>query len=126
MLNIKINRDIETNVMTHTVGYNYSSYDIFSNRKEDLAKIISSTALLLINDPLDKTFKSLELQVLSATEASITYNNDRTIYIVYNDRNKQFEMSGLNLAISPQYLRIAFLSESIVEMEPSCLIQKEK
>lgn len=122
MLNIKINRDVETNEMQNTVSYNYSSYDIFSNRKEDLAKTIASTALLLINDPLDKTFKSLELQVLSATEASITYNNDRTIYITYNDRNKQFEMSGLNLAISPQYLRIAFLSDSIVEMEPSCLM----
>nr|DAN45281.1 MAG TPA: hypothetical protein [Caudoviricetes sp.] len=120
MLNIKINRDIETNEMSHTIGYNYSSYDIFSNRKEDLSKIVASTALLLINDPLDKTFKSLELQVLSVTEASITYNNDRTIYITYNDRNKQFEMSGLNLGISPQYLRIAFLSDTIVEVPLTC------
>lgn len=123
MLNIKINRDPETNEMQHTVGYNYSAYDVFSNHKEQLTKIVATTALSLISGPLDKTFESLELQCLSATEASLTYNNNKTIYINYSMANKQFEISGLNIAISPQYLRIAFLSDVIVEMEPSCLMQ---
>lgn len=123
MLNIKINRDVISNEITHTIDYNYSVHDVFSNHAKQLSEIVETTALSLISGPLDKTFESLELQCLSATEASLTYNNSKTIYINYNMANKQFEISGLNIAISPQYLRIAFLSDVIVEMEPSCLIQ---
>lgn len=123
MLNIKINRDVISNEITRTIGYNYSVHDVFSNHAKQLSEIVETTALSLISGPLDKTFESLELQCLSATEASLTYNNNRTIYINYNMANKQFEISGLNIAISPQYLRIAFLSDVIVEMEPSCLMK---
>ena len=123
MLNIKINRDPETNEMQHTVGYNYAVYDVFSNHKEKLTKIVATTALTLINVPLDKNFKSLELQGLSATEASLTYNNNKTIYIKYSMVNKQFEIAGLGIEVTPQYLKIAFLSDAIVEILPSCLIQ---
>nr|DAM89794.1 MAG TPA: hypothetical protein [Caudoviricetes sp.] len=106
--------------MQHTVGYNYSAYDVFSNRKEQLTKIVATTALSLINSPLDKNFKSLELQGLSATEASLTYNNNKTIYIKYNMVNKQFEISGLGVEVTPQYLKIAFLSDAIVEVPVTC------
>lgn len=120
MLNISVNRDTETNEIVNMVSYNCNSYDLFSKQKDYLSKIIESTALLMIEDPHNKTFKSLELHALDEKEASITYNSDRTIYIKYNDRNKQFEMKGLGIAISPQYLRIAFLSEAIVEISPLC------
>nr|DAS05115.1 MAG TPA: hypothetical protein [Caudoviricetes sp.] len=126
MLNIKIERDIDTDEVTRAISYNHSVYDIFTNHAEELSKIVATTALLLINDPLDKTFKSfksLELQALNAAEATITYNNDRTISIMYDDKNKQFEISRLNIAVTPQYLRILFLSEATVEILPSCLIQ---
>lgn len=126
MLNIKINRDVETNEITRAISYNYAAYDVFTNHSEQLSKIVATTALLLINDPIDKTFtsfKSLELQVLNAAEATITYNNDRAISIMYDDKNKQFEISRLNIAVTPQYLRILFLSEAVVEILPSCLIQ---
>lgn len=125
MLNIKIERDIDTDEVTRAISYNHSVYDIFTNHAEELSKIVATTALLLINDPIDKTFKSfksLELQALNAAEATITYNNDRAISITYDDKNKQFEISGLNIAVTPQYLRILFLSEAIVEILPSCLI----
>lgn len=124
MLNIKINRDIISNGITHTIGYNYSVHDVFSNHAKQLSEIVATTALSLISGPLDKTFESLELQCLSATEASLTYNNNRTIYINYNMANKQFEIAGLGIEVTPQYLKIAFLSDAIVEIEPSCLIQK--
>lgn len=126
MLNIKIERDIDTDEVTRAISYNHSVYDIFTNHAEELSKIVATTALLLINDPIDKTFKSfksLELQALNAAEATITYNNDRAISITYDDKNKQFEISGLNIAVTPQYLRILFLSEAIVEILPSCLMQ---
>ena len=126
MLNIKIERDIDTDEVTRTISYNHSVYDVFSNHAEQLSKIIATTALLLMNNSIDKTFKSfksLELQVLNAAEATITYNNDRAISITYDDKNKQFEISGLNIAVTPQYLQILFLSEAIVEILPSCLMQ---
>ena len=126
MLNIKIERDIDTDEVTRAISYNHSVYDIFTNHAEELSKIVATTALLLINDPIDKTFKSfesLELQALNAAEATITYNNDRAISITYDDKNKQFEISGLNIAVTPQYLRILFLSEAVVEILPSCLMQ---
>lgn len=125
MLNIKIERDIDTDEVTRTISYNHSVYDMFSNHAEQLSKIVATTALLLMNNSIDKTFKSfksLELQVLNASEATITYNNDRAISIMYDDKNKQFEISGLNIAVTPQYLQILFLSEAIVEILPSCLI----
>lgn len=125
MLNIKIERDIDTDEVTRTISYNHSVYDIFSNHAEQLSKIVATTALLLMNNSIDKTFKSfksLELQVLTAAEATITYNNDRAISIMYDDKNKQFEISGLNIAVTPQYLQILFLSEAVVEILPSCLI----
>ena len=126
MLNIKIERDIDTDEVTRTISYNHSVYDVFSNHAEQLSKIIATTALLLMNNSIDKafkSFKSLELQVLNAAEATITYNNDRAISIMYDDKNKQFEISGLNIAVTPQYLQILFLSEAVVEILPSCLIQ---
>ena len=126
MLNIKIERDIDTDEVTRAISYNHSVYDIFTNHAEELSKIVATTALLLINDPIDKTFKSfksLELQALNAAEATITYNNDRAISITYDDKNKQFKISRLNIAVTPQYLRILFLSEAIVEILPSCLMQ---
>lgn len=126
MLNIKIERDIDTDEVTRAISYNRSVYDIFSNHAEQLSKIVATTALLLMNNSIDKTFKSfksLELQVLNASEATITYNNDRAISIMYDDKNKQFEISGLNIAVTPQYLQILFLSEAVVEILPSCLIQ---
>lgn len=126
MLNIKIERDIDTDEVTRAISYNHSVYDVFSNYAEQLSKIVASTALLLMNNSLDKTFKSfksLELQVTNADEATITYNNDRAISIMYDDKNKQFEISGLNIAVTPQYLQILFLSEAVVEILPSCLIQ---
>lgn len=125
MLNIKIERDIDTDEVTRSISYNHSVYDVFSNHAEQLSKIVATTALLLMNNSLDKTFKSfksLELQVLNAAEATITYNNDRAISIMYDDKNKQFEISGLNIAVTPQYLQILFLSEAVVEILPSCLI----
>lgn len=124
MLNIKINRDVDTNEITRAISYNYSAYDVFSNHAEQLSKIVATTALSLISGPLDKTFESLELQGLNATEASLIYNNNKTIYIKYNMLNKQFEISGIGVVVTPQYLKIAFLSDTIVEIEPSCLIQK--
>lgn len=120
MLNIKINRDVETNEITRTISYNYAAYDVFSNNAEKLSKIIATTALSLINGPLDKTFESLELQGLSATEASLTYNNNKTIYIKYNMANKQFEISGLGVEVAPQYLKIAFLADVLVEVPLTC------
>ena len=126
MLNIKIERDIDTDEVTRAISYNHSVYDVFSNHAEQLSKIVATTALLLMNNSLDKTFKafkSLELQVTNAAEATITYNNDRAISIMYDDKNKQFEISGLNIAVTPQYLQILFLSEALVEILPSCLIQ---
>lgn len=125
MLNIKIERDVDTDKVTRAISYNHSVYDVFSNHAEQLSKIVATTALLLMNNSLDKTFKSfksLELQALNAAEATITYNNDRAISITYDDKNKQFEISGLNIAVTPQYLQILFLSEAIVEILPSCLI----
>ena len=125
MLNIKIERDIDTDEVTRSISYNHSVYDIFTNHAEQLSKIVATTALLLMNNSLDKTFKSfksLELQALNASEATITYNNDRAISIMYDDKNKQFEISGLNIAVTPQYLQILFLSEAVVEILPSCLI----
>lgn len=120
MLNIKINRDPETNEMQHVVEYNYSAYDVFSNHKEQLTKIVATTALSLINGPLDKTFESLELQGLSATEASLTYNSNKTIYINYSMANKQFEISGLGIEVIPKYLKIVFLADAIVEVPVMC------
>ena len=123
MLNIKIERDIDTDEVTRAISYNHSVYDIFTNHAEELSKIVATTALLLINDPIDKTFKSfksLELQALNAAEATITYNNDRAISITYDDKNKQFKISRLNIAVTPQYLRILFLSEAIVEVPLTC------
>lgn len=125
MLNIKIERDIDTDEVTRAISYNHSVYDIFTNHAEELSKMVATTALLLMNNSLDKTFKSfesLELQALNAAEATITYNNDRAISITYDDKNKQFEISRLDIAVTPQYLQILFLSEAIVEILPSCLI----
>lgn len=126
MLNIKIERNIDTDEVTRAISYNHYVYDVFSNHAELLSKIVATTALLLMNNSLDKTFKSfksLELQVTNAAEATITYNNDRAISIMYDDKNKQFEISGLNIAVTPQYLQILFLSEAVVEILPSCLMQ---
>ena len=121
MLNINIERDIDTDEVTRTISYNHSVYDVFSNHVEQLSKIVATTALLLTNNSLDKTFKSfksLELQVVNAAEATITYNNDRSISITYDDKNKWFEISGLNIEVNPKYLQILFLSEAIVEILP--------
>lgn len=120
MLNIKFERDIDTDEVTCTISYNHSVYDIFTNHAEQLSKLVATTALSLISGPLDKTFESLELQGLSATEASLTYNNSKTIYIKYNMANKQFEISGLGVEVTPQYLKIAFLADVLVEVPLTC------
>ena len=120
MLNIKFERDIDTDEVTRTISYNHSVYDIFTNHAEQLSKLVATTALSLISGPLDKTFESLELQGLSATEASLTYNNSKTIYIKYNMANKQFEISGLGVEVTPQYLKIAFLADVLVEVPLTC------
>lgn len=120
MLNIKINRDVETNEIIRAISYNYAVYDVFTNHSEQLSKMVATTALSLINGPLDKTFESLELQGLNATEASLTYNNSKTIYIKYNMANKQFEIAGLGVEVTPQYLKIAFLADVLVEVPLTC------